>query len=98
MEMEKVKVIFRKAKNPYTKEYEVIAFFPEASANFGNILSYMQVGQHAEATHDFYMTTKKATKEEYQVLYNELKGIYNEYELVVKRKIYYKDLLKAWKQ
>lgn len=96
--MEKVKVIFRKAKNPYTKEYEIIAFFPEAPANFGNILSYMQLGQHGEASHDFYMTTKKATKEEYQALYNELKGIYYDCELVVKRKIYYRDLLKAWKR
>lgn len=90
--MEKLKVIFRKADG------EIIAFFPEANANFGNILSYAHLGQHGEATHDFYMTTKKATEEEYKLLLNELKGIYNEYELVVKRKIYYKDLLKAWKR
>lgn len=90
--MEKVKVIFRK-----TKEGEIIAFFPEASANFGNILSYMHIGQHAEASHDFYMATKKATEKEYESLLKELKSIYNDCILVVKQKLYYNDLIKAWK-
>lgn len=36
--MDKVKVIFR--KNKYN---DVIAFFPEESANYGNIMSYMIV-------------------------------------------------------
>lgn len=90
--MEKVKVIFRK-----TKDGEIIAFFPEASANFGNILSYMHIGQHGEASHDFYMSTKKATETEYKTLLNELQSIYNDYILVVKQKLYYNDLIKAWK-
>ena len=90
--MEKVKVIFRKADG------EIIAFFPELNANFGNILSYMHIGQHGEASYEFYLSTKKAEEEEYQALFNELKNIYNEYELVVKQKIYYNDLLKAWKR
>ena len=90
--MEKIKVIFRKADNG-----EIIAFFPESSANFGNILSYMHMGQHGEASYEFYQSTKKADEEEYQALLKELKGIYNDCELIVKRKIYYNDLLKAWK-
>lgn len=90
--MEKVKVIFRKADG------EIVAFFPEANTNFGNILSYAHLGQHGEASYEFYLSTKKAEEEEYQALFNELKNIYNEYELVVKRKIYYNDLLKAWKR
>lgn len=90
--MEKVKVIFRK-----TKDGEIIAFFPEASANFGNILSYMNVGQHGEASHDFYMTTKKATEAEYKTLLKELQNIYNDCVLVIKQKLYYNDLIKAWK-
>lgn len=89
--MEELKVIFRK-----TKDGEIIAFFPEASANFGNILSYMNVGQHGEASHDFYMTTKKATEAEYKTLLKELQSIYNDYILVVKQKLYYNDLIKAW--
>ena len=97
MNKEKVKVIFRKAKNPYTKEYEVIAFFPQISANFGNILSYMHIGQHSEATLEFYWETKKATEEEYKPLLNELNGIYDDCILEVKQKLNYRDLRnKAW--
>ena len=94
--MEKVKVIFRKAKNPYTHEYEVIAFLPEMPANHGNILSYMHIGQHAEASYEFYLSTKKATEEEYKPLLNELKAIYNDCILTVKQRLYYKDLIKMW--
>ena len=98
MKAEKVKVIFRKAKNPYTKEYEVIAFFPELNANYGNILSYMHIGQHGEASLEFYWETKKAPVEEYKPLLNELNGIYDDCILEVKQKLYYKDLCdKAWK-
>ena len=95
--MEKVKVVFRKAKNPYTKEFEIIAFFPEGDANYGNILSYMHIGQHGEASLEFYHSTKKATEAEYKPLLEELKSIYDDYELIVKQKIYYKDLRKAWR-
>lgn len=94
--MENVKVIFRKAKNPYTHEYEVIAFFPEIEANYGRILSYMHIGQHGEADLGFYHITKKATETEYRPLLNELEAIYDDCKLVVKRKINYKDLQKAW--
>lgn len=44
--MDKVKVIFRKNKNN-----DVIAFFPEARVNYGNIMSYMHIGQHDEASY-----------------------------------------------
>lgn len=95
--MEKVKVIFRKAKNPYTKEYEVVAFFPEIEANYGRILSYMHIGQHSEADLEFYQEAKKAVEAEYKPLLEELKAIYDDCELVVKQKISYKDLRNAWK-
>ena len=95
--MEKVKVIFRKTKNPYTHEYEVIAFFPEIEANYGNILSYMHIGQHSEASLDFYHSTKKVTPEEFKSLLAEIKGVYDDCELVVRQKINYKDLDKAWR-
>lgn len=95
--MEKLKVIFRKAKNPYTHEYETVAFFPEIEANYGNILSYMHMGQHGEAGLEFYWTTSRATETEYKPLLEELKAIYDDCELVVKQKIYHNDLRKAWK-
>lgn len=91
--MEKVKVIFRK-----TKDNEIIAFMPEASVNYGNILSYMHIGQHSEASLEFYWTTKKATEEEYKPLLNELNGIYDDCTLIVKQKLNHNDLTnKAWK-
>ena len=91
--MDKVKVIFRKNKNN-----DVIAFFPEARVNYGNIMSYMHIGQHGEASYEFYLTTRKANKNEYTDLFAELRKIYDDCELVVKQKINYNDLRdKAWK-
>ena len=91
--MDKVKVIFR--KNKYN---DVIAFFPEARVNYGNIMSYMHIGQHDEASLEFYLTTRKANKNEYTDLFAELRKIYDDCELVVKQKINYNDLRdKAWK-
>ena len=91
--MDKIKVIFRK-----DKYNDVIAFFPEARVNYGNIMSYMHIGQHGEASYEFYLTTRKANKNEYTDLFAELRGIYDDCELVVKQKINYNDLRdKAWK-
>ena len=89
--MEKAKVIFRKNKNG-----EVIAFFPEFHVQYGNIMSYMHVGQHGEASLDFYYSTTKASVQEYDALFNELKTIYDDCVLVAKQKLNYKDLLTAW--
>ena len=89
--MERVKVIFRK------KDGQVIAFFPEFHVQRGNIMSYMYIGQHGEASLDFYYSATKANAQEYELLFNELKTIYNDCVLVVKQKLNYKDLLTAWK-
>lgn len=95
--MEKVKVIFRKEKNPYTNEYEVIAFMPEIPSNYGRIVCYAHMGQHSEADVEYYHNTQKATEAEYKPLLMELKAIYDDCELMVRQKINYKDLRKAWK-
>lgn len=91
--MDKVKVIFRK-----DKEGNIIAFLPELRVNHGNIMSYMHIGQHGEASLEFYLTTRKANENEYADLFAELRGIYDDCELVVKQRINYNDLRnKAWK-
>ena len=90
--MEKVKVIFRK-----TKSGEVIAFFPEFHVQRGNIMSHMHIGQHGEASLDFYYSTKKANAQEYEPLLNELKVVYDDCILTVRQKLSYKNLLIAWK-
>ena len=90
--MDKVKVIFRK-----DKEGNIIAFLPELRVNHGNIMSYMHIGQHSEASYQFYVGTKKADKIEYNPLLEELKSIYDDCILVVKQKLCYDDLInKAW--
>lgn len=91
--MDKVKVIFRK-----DKEGNVIAFLPELRVNHGNIASYMRIGQHSEASYQFYAETKKADESEYDSLLDELERIYDDCILVVKQKLCYDDLVnKAWK-
>lgn len=88
--MEKLKVIFRKKGN------DVIAFLPEIEVNYGNIMSYMHIGQHGEASYEFYTETKKATEEEYKPLLEELKQRYDDCILEVRQKLYYNDLIKSW--
>ena len=90
--MKKVKVLFRK-----NKDGEAIAFFPEFHVQRGNIMSYMHIGQHGEANLDFYYSTTKANPQEYELLLNELKVVYDDCILTVRQKLSYKDLLTAWK-
>ena len=55
--MEKAKVIFRKNKNG-----EVIAFFPEFHVQYGNIMSYMHIGQHSEGKFGFLLFHHKSKR------------------------------------
>ena len=75
---------------------DVIAFLPEIRVNYGNIMSYMHIGQHSEASYDFYNGTKKATEEEYKQLLEELKQRYDDCVLEVKQRLCYDDLIKSW--
>ena len=90
--MEKIKVIFRKHRDG-----NIIAFMPELPANRGNIVCYEHIGQHGEASVQYYHTTEKATADEYAPLYDELREIYDDCELVIRQRLYYDDLTeKAW--
>lgn len=90
----KVKVIYRK-----DSDGNILAFFPELSANYGNIVCYQHIGQHGEASTNYYTNnTEKATPNEYKELHKELKSIYHDAELSVKQRLYYSDLTeKAWR-
>ena len=60
-------------------------------------MSYMHIGQHSEASYQFYTETKKADKSEYNSLLDELERIYDDCTLVVKQRLCYDDLVnKAW--
>lgn len=87
--MEKVKVIFRK-----TRDGEVVAFFPDTygsrDVNPGMIMSYAHVGQHGEASIGFYQECRKCDPDDYRGLLAELNGIYDDCELVVRKRISYR--------
>lgn len=91
-----VKVLFRKIGS--RKQKMIIAFFPEATVNFGNIMSYEHIGQHSEAAYSFYLETKKAKPEEYVDLLEELRNIYSDCKFEIKSKLYMPDLQKAWRK
>ena len=54
---------------------ECIAFLLDCPSNYGNVLSYMHVGQHGEASVEFFRECKLATEEEYKDLREELESI-----------------------
>ena len=80
---EQVKVEFKKTP----EDGEVIAFFPETkydgSCNPGMIMSYMHVGQHGEASVEFYNDCTTCLEEDYADLLAELEKVYDDCELVV---------------
>lgn len=69
------------ARNPDRKEDRVIfkvirgevnAFMPDAEANPGRIVCYAHIGQHSEASMDYYRLGRPAKPHEYQELKDEL--------------------------
>lgn len=55
----KLQVIFRMVYNPYTKRYECEAFLPETPVRYGRIGNYAHIGQHSEASLEYYWKSKK---------------------------------------
>ena len=76
--MDKTKVIFRKFQ-----EGDIIALFPEIQADYaGNIQSYQHIGQHGAANRELLNDLEIAIESEYKDLYNELKVIGYDLEIV----------------
>lgn len=92
---EKVPVIFR--KHLFMGEWEVMAYFYDAPALPGNIMSYEHIGQHGEASLEYYHSGKPATPEEYAELLKELQCVYNDCELIVKKRINRDILASNWR-
>jgi len=70
------RVIFK--MTPVDNEYqkpECIAFLLDVDANDGYVMSYMHVGQHGEASLDFFYDCKPATPDQYADLMWELDSI-----------------------
>ena len=76
-----------------------ILFFPEFEVNHGKILSYQHMGQHAEASIQFFWDTKtpkgisKETAQELNALIEEYKAKLDDDEyLVIRTRLHYDDL------
>lgn len=69
------RIVFRKYWNKWNKAWTPIAFMPDVEANPGNIMSYEHMGQHGEASMDYYWSTKPCEPELYAPLLKELEGI-----------------------
>lgn len=91
------KVIFRRKHWRDSHEDEILAFFPEAHVNPGNILCYAHMGQHFESSMDFYRSTKPCYSEkEYADLRRELETCCKYDDLKVVQKITRRDQARAW--
>ena len=76
-----MKMIFKKDK----VTGEIVAFFPYEFATWqGDFMCYAHNGQHGCADYRYYLDCKKATKDEYKDLYNELKFIGYDIEIIQK--------------
>ena len=93
MDGNRMDILFRKDR----KTNEVVAFIPESTVNYGHILSYMHIGQHSEASLQYYWETVKATEEEYKPLLKELKSIYADEALVIKKRLNMDKLRSIWR-
>lgn len=95
--MEKIKVIFRKSRNPYTGKWEVEACFPEFRASYGMIQCYTVDGW-TEASVEYYQNeTCAVAPEDYAELLEFLRE--DDVELVVRKRLNWNDLRnKAWKR
>lgn len=94
---EVTKVIFKKAYDKNFKEWYIVAFLPETTVNRGNVMSYMHVGQHGEASYYYYLSCKPATRKEYLPLKMEMEKLFG-YRFKVVKKITRKDQEYAWRE
>ena len=77
-EPETIKVLYRKEFKPYTKEWTILAVFPELTDDYRGFLmvGYARIGQHTSVSPDYLRKTKPATPEEFAELHREVKSIY----------------------
>jgi len=75
METYAVKVIFKIAPATGNLPEECVAFIVSDLSSFPNYTCYAHVGQHGEASPEFFNKCREATSDEWQELYNELVSI-----------------------
>lgn len=98
-----VYVVFRKERKPtdfsdfYGNDVTAFIYGDGIPVNYGNIMSYQHIGQHGEASLDYYNSLRPASPDEYADLLAELKSIYDDVNLVVRKKIDYNILRNEWR-
>lgn len=94
---EKTKVIFKWAHYPDGGPDEVLAFFPGAEAQRGSIQVYAHVGQHSEASYDFYLSRcRPCSLKECRALKHELENNFG-YNFKVVKRVTAHDRKKMWR-
>lgn len=93
------KVIFKMARYDDRRlGEEVVAFFPGAPANQGMVMCYSHVGQHCEASYDFYLKNcRPCSEKEYRPLKKELEDLFG-YRFKIMIRMTRKDLEEAWRR
>lgn len=76
----------------------VIAILPAQSVNYGNVSIYRHVGQHSEADSFITSAGRLAKPEEYAALHRELTAIYDDYKLIIHKRVQYADLVEGRKR
>lgn len=83
------KLIIKKDK------FGLIAFYPDVSATYGNIMSMTFNEGHSEASIQYYWKTKKPTEKEVLEFIATYENHYN-CKVIRRHKLTYKEQLKIW--
>ncbi len=84
--MVNIPIIFRAVKSGQFKG-EVTAFFPTFNRGEINLICYSHVGQHGEASREYYYSCRPAKPAEFKELLAELQAIYSPDNLVISKRI-----------
>lgn len=99
--MNKLKVIIR--------QYEgtILCLYPELPCKIGNIVAFEYLGQvtmgsgcmggHFEVPLATYWNSSPVSTEMESKVIDDMSTIYDDYKLILRKRIYYKDLDTAWK-
>lgn len=82
------RIVFRKYWNKYDKKWTPIAFMPDANVNPGNVMCYEHCGQHAEASLEYYWSTKPCDEELYAPLLKEMVDNFDYRPKIMKKLIF----------
>lgn len=88
MRREKLPVIFRKQRQADHKG-EIVAVFPTLVERNNMRTCYAHMGQHSACSRAWLLSTDLATPEEYAPLLRELRQVYSDVTLVVRKRVYW---------